>query len=254
MSNNHSVIDKVARLLRLAEGEGTNPNEAAVAAATAARLMAEHRLERSDVDGAELDEEPIEVPEAALHIMKRRVPWITALGAGVARSQGCRTYLRINVSHLGRQTKLSLVRRKSDIEATRYLFTYLHREIARLCDLARNARAIDQGLIAANSFRMGAVEVVIRRLREAREEATHDFARARGMQRATTALARVDQRDAAVELWMKKAMNLEKQRPGTRQSYDQSAVDAGRRAGRSIELRRGIEGGHAPRELKGTGS
>lgn|SRR5262245_41026866 len=253
MNNNHSVIDKVARLLRLAEGEGTNPNEAAVAAATAARLMAEHRLERSDIEGAELDAEPIEIPEAALHIMKKRVPWITALGAGVARSQGYRTYLKIRVSHLGRQTQLALVGRKSDVEATRYLFTYLHREIARLCELARERFEIDPGLVAANSFRMGAVEVVIRRLREAREQAAHDFAEKRGKQRASTALARVDQRDAQVELWMKKEMKLEQTR-STRQSYDRSAVDAGRRAGRSIELRRAIEGGHAPRELKGTGS
>lgn len=43
------MLKKIARLLALAEGEATNPNEAAVAASRAAELMERYQIGRAHV-------------------------------------------------------------------------------------------------------------------------------------------------------------------------------------------------------------
>lgn len=249
MSTPTQVLDKIARLLRLAENDGATVHEAAVAAATAARLMAEHRLERADVeapDGSEL----IEDQDEPLFTMGRRVPWISGLANGISRSQGCRTYLRRSARKGRQRVDLAVVGRRADVEAVRYLFAYLHREIERIADLAAKSGEIDADRVSKNSFRCGTAAVVIYRLNQARLEAEGAFAAARGREQASRAIVCVDAREAAVEAWMRERLKLRDTR-SSRSVGRRDAYDAGKQAGARIEIRRGIEGDGAPRELEG---
>lgn len=61
MSTNTEILEKIARLLSLAEGND-NENEAAAAMAAASRLMEKHKIDRATVDAVDLaPEEPIDV-------------------------------------------------------------------------------------------------------------------------------------------------------------------------------------------------
>ncbi len=257
MSAPAAVLDKIARLLRLAENAGATVHEAAAAAGAAAKLMAEHRLERGDLEGAEA--EAISDADAPLFVMGRRVRWVCGLASGIARTQGCRSYVRVvdvydpDRRDVRRRSELKLVGRKSDIESARYLFAYLHREIERLCSLARRRREIERGRVATDSFRVGAAYEVLEKLRAARTEAERGFAEEHGKTAATRAIVRVDERDAEVQRWMKERLELKSAPKFRGGSGDAEAAEAGRRAGRAIEIRRGIDGEHAPRELKAGG-
>ncbi len=255
MSAPSAILDKIARLLRLAENAGATVHEAARAAEFAAKLMAEHRLEKSDFEGADGDDS-ISDDDIPLFVMGRRVRWICGLAAGIARTQGCRSYVSVSTSRdtkgreVGRRSELKLVGRKSDIQSARYLFAYLHREIERLYELAREKREIGRGRVAADSFRVGATYEVLQRLRAARAEAERGYASDYGHEAASRAIVRVDERDAEVQRFMKERMKL-KDVAKFQGNTDHGALEAGKRAGKAIEIRRGLEGGGAPRELGG---
>jgi len=239
--DNNKIVDKVKKLLRLAES--ADVNEAAAAAGAAQRLMEEHRIDQAMIDVSEdagdgvEDEEIHNSGDEPLEESGRLANWKTQLAVAIAGLNGCRVYLGRGYSTGTRQTTLCLVGRPSDVASVRYLFSYLTGEIERLCK--RNGRGL--GRTWANSFRMGAVHTVRKRLREANRKARDD-ARLKLKGKGTTALvkldralARVDEQAKAVEAWMKKNMSLGSARSShSRRDWD--AYAAGKRAGDSINL------------------
>src|SRR5215471_21045969 len=86
-----NVIDKIKKLLALSES--SNPHEAANAAARAAELMFEHKIQSADLEIAGGGKRPAEaVIETTLHGGKWREFWKGQLADSLARSMGCRVY------------------------------------------------------------------------------------------------------------------------------------------------------------------
>lgn len=235
------AVDKVRKLLNLAEGKGATPAEAAVALATAERLMARHRLERADVmregEGAEAVEDGAAEP---LFTSRRRMPWVLGLAAGVAAAQHCRTYLRPTPPGAEHGWSVCLVGRASDMQVARYLFAYAHREIERLAADARDSGVLCGGN-EVNSFKWGAAEIVVARMHLARTEAERAFRQQHG-QAAQTAIVRVSERDTEVELWMKKQFKLERPKKRRGNKIDQYGRQLGHDAGSRIALTPAVEG------------
>lgn len=226
-----AIIDKVRKLLKLAESP--NANEAALAAAKAQQLVDEHNLSAAllALDGAEaVPDEPIEDFEskgAPLETSRRHPRWRTQLAGTIARANGCRIY--INGEHI------ALVGRPSDADTVRYLFSYLAREVERLCA----KEGVGCGTSWRNNFRLGVVYAIMEKLREERErfakDARSQASNGTALMRVNTALARVEQRGMDTAAWMKANLKLVS-RGGGGHSYDRGALEAGKRAGNSIQI------------------
>jgi Protein of unknown function (DUF2786) len=161
-----NVIEKIAKLRRLATS--TNVNEAAAAAAAADRLMQEHGIAEAQLEAA--GEAPKENPVEDLSPLafwqgKHTPSWQVQLGARLVSHYGCSCYLgratrEINPGQWARGATLCIIGRPSDIASVRYMYTWLTVEISRLASLnAGNGRAW------INSFRLGAVSGVIEAMR-----------------------------------------------------------------------------------------
>lgn len=244
---NDKVVDKIKKLLRLAES--ADVNEAAAAAGQAQRLMEQHNIDQAMIaleedDGSpSVEEEPIKEfdDEEALHVWSRLATWKLQLGWAVASANGCRTFQSYwwdNTKGRSMRT-IGIVGRPSDVATVRYLYAYLMSEIDRLCQASSRGK----GRTWANSFRLGAVHEVRKRLSEAKAKARAE-ARAKlqgdttALVRLDKALARIDERRNSVDAWMKQNMNL---RSASRSSSrtDYGAWNEGREAGRSINLGQG---------------
>lgn len=232
-----AIIDKVRKLLWLAESP--NANEAALAAAKAQQLIDEHNLSAAllSLDGgasAEPDE-PIEDfyrKGAPLDSQPRLETWRDRLATVVARANGCRTYAVGGT--------IAIVGRPSDADAVRYLFAYLAHEIQRLCD--RDGKGC--GRTWRNNYRIGVVDTVHKKLSAERErfkqEARETASDSTALVRVNTALARVEQRGSDVAAWLKSPAGVKLySRSAPASAFDRAAREAGRKAGESIRIRRG---------------
>jgi hypothetical protein len=229
-----SILNRVRKLLRLAEGP--NAHEAAAAAAKAQSLIDEHNLSAAllSLDEGMQDDEDIEdfndkgAPLDSQPVLHR---WRLSLASSIARANGCRVYFTGG--------SIALVGRPSDAETTRYLFGYLAREVERLCE--KDGRGC--GRTWRNNYRLGVVDTISQKLdaehqkfvAERREIAAADNAQA--LVRVNQAIAKVEKRGEDVSAWIKKNLKLY---AGSSSSarHDNSAREAGRRAGRSIAINR----------------
>ncbi|MGL1259875.1 DUF2786 domain-containing protein [Vibrio parahaemolyticus] len=82
--DNKKIIDKVRKLLALAES--SNPNEALLAAKRARRLMDDHSITKEEIENADNDQFLETVSD---HIKKVRDAWITDLKIAVAKLNDC---------------------------------------------------------------------------------------------------------------------------------------------------------------------
>lgn len=231
--NHTDAIDKVVRLLRLAKSD--NPHEAALAAAKAQEIIDRHKLSASDLGegtGASLADEPIaDFKAAPLEEGSSIASWKSRLAMVIAGANQCRVYL-----NRGHGAGIAIVGRASDAEAVRYLYAWLVREVDRLAD--RDGAGL--GRTWRNNFRIGVVETIASRLRAQKEEtraAVKDEARAvnpNAIVRVEQAIARVEEKDRAVDVWLQKNLRLRTTRSTSR--YNSSARDAGRRAGHEISF------------------
>lgn len=130
--------------------------------------------------------------------------------------------------------RLLIIGRPSDAAVAEYTFSYLRREITRLADLHRGA-----GRSYLNAFRIGAVTEVQRRLASAKREARQGA--------TSTAIVRVDARDAAIDAWCEQE-SIGKARKVSYRPSDADAYHAGRKAGADIPLHPGVGPGDAPPE------
>jgi len=223
------LLDRIRRLLRLAES--SNPHEAATAAATAQALMDRHRVEAAALDDS-VDPGIVDHRDAPLESSKRLRPWKIELAAVLARSNDCRIYVLE-----GRATDdLVLVGRPEDAEFVRLLYVDMVKRVEALT--RRHGAGRDRAF--CNGFRLGVVTTLEERLR------TLEVALGRGdlpdldaddgppLGAEATALARVrlDERRDAVDRFLEQKLNL--------------------RAGKSKSLRADAEG-YASGRLVGTG-
>jgi len=242
METNQAVIDKIIKLLALAEGEGANPNEAAVAAARAAELLERHKLDRADIEASsqEPDEDVTDGGELP-GVGGTRIPkWCGLLASSIAAANGCKL---LYWSRQHRVTKkwgryIVIIGRPSDVAVVKYIHTYVAREIDRLRAEAKDRGEI-YGDLQSNNFRCGAVDAVRMKLNEAKRETREQFRREGG---SSNAIVLVKQRDAKVDLWMHNKFPKLRGGQSWGGSHDHDAYAAGKRAGATISMNRGLEG------------
>ena len=243
MQKESKIVEKVRRLMALAESG--NVHEAANAAAAAQRLMAEHRISEAmlAVEAGE-DENDIVVTDGVLAELGRKSPWIGTLAMGLSKANGCRVYY----NRMSRGVKLRIVGGTSDVQTVTYLYTYLVREVDRLCDAESKSRRLAGVIADANvrmwraSFRAGAAHKLAERIDAAAQEqrrVQHNEA----IDAGGTALVRLDGGLARLATLAKKVEdavpgNLKKGRQ-TNARRDYSGFAAGERAGASVSLTRG---------------
>lgn len=200
-------IERIAKLLALAEGTN-NPNEAAVAAAQAQRLMTKHQIARSDIaddsDGIKRDETP-------LFTGKRIKPWLIALANGISQSNGCMT-----VVATAETNRVHIVGRVEDITVVRVLFQYLRREIEHHVRIAKAAGFLWGPHV--NQFRLGAVVAVSRAMELARKQAADEV--------SSTAIIKLDDAAEQAEQWAYE--NIQGLRPNDDRKYKVEVDDANR--------------------------
>lgn len=228
-----AIIDKVRKLMRLAESP--NANEAAAAAAKAQQLIDEHNLSAAMLTletGVEEPDEDIEdfgKKGAPLDSRPKADRWRITLASNVAYGNGCRIYYTGGT--------IALVGRPSDADAVRYLYGYLAREVDRLAE--RDGRGC--GRTWRNNYRLGVVDTISRKLREQREkfkqEAQRAVANTQALMVVNRAIAKVEKRGTDVTKWMDTNLKL-RSGSASQSAYDPSARVAGRRAGESIAINR----------------
>lgn len=233
------ILDRIKKLLALAHGNA-NANEAASAAAAAQDLMSRHAIDSMMLETAASDEEPIET-ETLWVEGKRTSTWRWRLAATLCRVNQCKAYYSYG------KTEIRIIGKTSDAQTVRYFFTYLVREIERLCDEEIDLRG-SMGKTWCNNFKIGVVDTINSRLVEADLKAREAMKKEAGSGNGTalavvnTAIAKVDKAREAIELYGKQRLNL-KPLSGSSARLDEDARAAGRLAGKRINLDRGGRAG-----------
>ena len=232
MSMTHEdALRKIQGLLRLADS--ADANEAAVAAAQAQKLMDRYKIERAmaelDTTTTDVDdgEEPIACPDPIE--TNARATWKGVLAVGICK---------VNQVAVMRDTNKSIMAfgRPSDLNTVRYLYSYLVREVDRLCDLLCQGC----GRTYRNNFRLGAVGAINARLAEQLQKLRQELlGTAANNERALVlvddAFTKLQKRGRESEDFMHRQFkNLRNHH--TRYRYDDHARSAGARAGQRVSL------------------
>lgn len=235
MADKESAINLIRKLLALSTS--SNPNEAAAAAAKAQELLLKHHLDMSMIETHEDEADMI----AREDFVGGDGVWQLSLMSAVAKAYLCRvvrTHER-NPSAKGAQflKRYAVFGRPENIEITKYLYTYLQREIKRLCTEAVTEQGYSkldmaEGLSKsfAAAFRVGAVVTIKAKL----EEGTRKFEAASDAGRSLIVVT-----DAAL------SARVEHDFPDlktakTRNLGSAAGYYAGREAAQNIQIRTGI--------------
>jgi hypothetical protein len=256
------AVRKIQRLLAIATHEATTVGEAAQAAAMAQRLIAKHNI--NEVLLAEKQETPEDTTVCEETVFEfdgpRIVTWTLNLSGALGDVNGCKIwYLPGFGTAKGRIVGAG---RSADLAAIRYMLSYLTNEIERLCAGALRKHRKEGGIAGktwTNSFKLGAVGEVSLRIREemrrVREEAldpTLAYKRALecgDSQRLVEldsepkyelavvqqALVKIEDRRKRADEWAESKHHF-RQGPSRAGAKNYGAYQAGREAGRSINL------------------
>lgn len=231
---NQKIIDKIQRLLRLAQSD--NANEAASAAAAAQRLMDQHRLSAAMVE----EEEPETIGQASYEEEGAKVvKWHGYLLYHLCKANGC--YHFYSKQHHTRTIRYTIFGKATNIAVVRYLHGYLVAEIDRLSKIEAR-RLGGSGRTWHNNFKLGAVATIRLRLDEERQmladEARMDAEMSGGssaLVRTSLALVRMTEESGLAEAKAKRGNRITQAAAG-RVAGNESAYSAGKRAGHNVSL------------------
>lgn len=233
MSTDQSILFKVQKLLNMTQANGASIHEAEIAAAAAQRLMTQHRISVADL-GRDTGESIHN--KNFLYAGERVVTWKSSLGLVLCEVNGCKMYIQ----HTQSGIQFQVIGRDSDIQIVTYFFNYLCNEIERLSKVEKVKHG-GHGKTWTNSFKMGATNSIISRLKQANKAV-------RAETTSSTALVKVDMKDAEVVAWAKDNLKLRSTAKPT-VSLDGSAYNRGRDAGNKIQLNKGVGGKTEPKQL-----
>ena len=249
MKDINNVLDKVQKLLALAQSD--NINEAALATKMAQKLMHKHNLTSYMVESYSPNQEEIidftQLGQPLAFFNKKASTWKVQLAIVVSQVNHCRIY--INNAADG-QSCFGLVGRMADAQIVRYLYHYLVSEIDRLTK--RDGKG--KGKTWSNNFRIGAVFAIQDRLEEAAQETIVEMTETSGASLAVrvNAIKKMKERGDSTQRWLEENLNL---REGSKRSMniDVEAQAAGRSAAKEINLDsgRGLGSGEQTKELRG---
>lgn len=255
MASREKAIDRIRKLLALAERAAGNEHEAANAAAEVARLMARHGIDSVDVEG---DPDPVG-DNQDLHVQvctARRLPtWKWNLAWVVAGGARCKPYAldhTLGDHYVGKS--VAFLGRRTDAELCTQLFRYLLVECKRLHDERRPTLGssvmryipgqpppiVDRPYQQqwSRNFYLGIITSIAARMQQATEEVMQEA--------SSTALVRIDGMIHAVdELAAHMRLRYQPSRGVTVSSH--AAFVAGVNVGEKIDLR----GAATPTQIPG---
>lgn len=231
-----AIVDKVRKLLALAES--TSINESAVAAAAAQRLIEKHRLTEAML--ADHDEAPdvddVQMHDDCLDKGARFAQWKIDLACITAEHNCCRVAaVETGSSH----TTLHLIGTAADAAVSTALYRWLCVEIARLVTASKLKGAVDKA-----AFRVGAVFTIEEQLGAAVKSA-RARARAQAREAAVTsaltlyqdATALAKARDTAADQLLDELSDGEATEVGKHdEDFDAAAFLIGMTSAKSIDM------------------
>lgn len=230
------ILSKIQKLLNMTQENGASLQEAETAAAAAQRLMSQHRISMADLgtdNGEEIHNKNF------LYAGERVIKWKSWLGKVLCEVNGCKMYIHHLGNGRGAGIQFQVIGRNSDIQIVTYFFNYLCNEIERLCKIEKDRHA-GYGKTWTNSFKLGAATSIVNRLKQANKEVRSEV--------TSTALVKVDMRDAQVEAWAKK-LKLRSSSKTVATNFDAEAYGSGVNAGNKIHLNKGMGGKSDPKQL-----
>lgn len=259
MTTNDKIIDRVRKMLALAERAGT-PEEAGTAFAMAQKIIAENALSMEQVRQAQLKadasrpaDEPIVKRIVYVHQSAQTPTWIGMMGNAIAEVNGCSL---IWLSKYGQVARVAGAKpgidevkvldgwgRATDLEIVEELLRTISGQVD---GLAR--RSGFTGRTALNNFRLGCVQTVNRRLREAAAEARKSLAataeketNVAARECTSLALRSLDDRKAVADRTMRATFEanggkIRNKRTSSRSDW--TARTAGQRAGGTVNISR----------------
>jgi len=243
----HEAILKALKLLRLSKS--SNEHEAALAAARAQEIITRHgltaqmlALSETEAGRPEADEPLADFsgqPDGQLANVGQRISsWVWRLAHHLAKLNGCFVWWTWRKRTDAPSCKtIELMGRPSDVETVRYLFGWLRGEVERLT--AERGKGL--GAIWRRNFAIGCVEGIVSKLQAACREAEASLRVEHAGQ--TAALMRLDQaavmiqaRSQQAEAIAFKAHHLRNNWSGSGGRLDMGARNAGREAGRNVNV------------------
>lgn len=155
MNTGNKILDRIQKLLRLANNAGSEA-EAALAAERARKMMAEHEIHEAMISletPTEIAPEPIEKGFEVTKT-KKKVAWHMRIANAVAHSYGGRAYWTGG--------RIQMFGRLSAVQAANYTTHYLLREVERITD--RDADGTSKSF--RNAFRLGCATRIAERITE----------------------------------------------------------------------------------------
>jgi hypothetical protein len=240
-----AIADKVRKLLALATS--SNPHEAALAAARAQDLMFRYNLELSQVQTDRQGDSYVKQDVTLSGAKSGDRNWRRLLMATIARNTFCKAIYYSGRGTRDKREQMAIIGQRHNIKHCQYLYEYLARELERMERLAWDAYCAVtwtservHWLTYANNFYRGAVTEIERRLMEQRK-ASETAAEVEGQGDASRALVvlTAQQLQEATHRFFPK---LTAGRLSATRNHSGEAYRAGREAGRSVPIRRGVEG------------
>lgn len=202
------ALQKAIKCLELSKSP--NQHEAALAASRAQEIIDRYNLCVEDIEQGKDpkgdDENIADFGNDPLHeVCQVDTRWTIRLASTISRLNGCRIYYSTKMSG---SAILKLVGRPSDVQAVRYLFAWLEKEVRRItrqeCRGSIRRYQID--------FRAGVVDTIQHKLEAQRKEtfdavqkeARNPFA----LVLVKNSIARIEKKGVAVDLWLKENMKL----------------------------------------------
>lgn len=245
MEDQAKIMDKIAKLLKLADNN-PNEHEAALAAEKASALALEYGLTVAQVHGKdEAGYAQHDIFESAKYQL-----WIANICGSVARLNACKFFYSEGYTDEGKaRCWYNVIGRPHNVEATKLMVAYLIETINRLNREGVKGEGMTQRerKIFRKAFKLGCSERIAMRLEERllkNQQAKRPSA-SEGI--PGTALVVADYYKAErenIEEFIEKKTNLEftHRRAGRRLSVDSDAYGKGLAAGNSVSLDPQIEG------------
>ncbi len=221
MSKIDSIIEKVQKLLALAKS--SNINEAAAATAAANKLIDQYRLSEADLSLSSEDDQIVE-DDGFVYETGRIIPWKNSLAITLAKHYGCAMFNSTIYPNGRKVSRYKLIGKKSDIQITKYMFSWLTAECNRLLE----KEAYGKGKIFSQSYCQGFVSGVSQQLVQSRAAAKQEA--------SSSAIIKIDAREQEAVSFMNKLYNLKSSKAHSASRIDPRAFDAGMSKGKSIHL------------------
>ncbi len=218
------IEDKIKKLLRLSKGAGT-PEEAATAAARAQELIDKYNIDRAILDKKEnAVEEPIK--EFTINYGKKYSTWKAELAYTLSKHN--------NLFQFRRGAQSIIIGRESDFNSFLYMYNFLLKEIDNI--YKKLSSGLGLGKEYGQSFRLGVVDTLKRRLQESRAEYRKKLMEQSDeahREELSTALIKVDAQYSLAKQYADEKFKL---KYTSARNYRGSGYDDGRSAGNFINL------------------